>query len=322
MSKPYEAQIFMKIISRALMGLLAGGLTLTGCAAQQPASSFWKEHIVYVAGEEGRKEVYLSDLEGKMVRQLTHDATDDGNPRVTIDGRIVFSARRNGTWQILSMDRDGSNVKALTDDPGVNNYRPYPSPDGRIVFVSDRHSKPHIFSINPDGTGLERLTQGDTWNDYPVVSEEGHIFFTSSRGSKWDIWRMGPDGSRPTQLTKIPMNIQEIAVVSPAYPDYDARFTNRSPMIPFYAFITQSRLIFSAKTDQGNLALYRINEDGSEFRQLSVKSLHTNRSPVLQSSGQVLFTSDRNGSTDIWTMYPDGKQPRLLISSPAYESTS
>ncbi|PKL77317.1 MAG: hypothetical protein CVV27_05875, partial [Candidatus Melainabacteria bacterium HGW-Melainabacteria-1] len=128
----------------------------------------------------------------------------------------------------------------------MNNYRPSPSPDGRIVFVSDRHQKPHIFSINPDGSDFQRLSFGDVWNDYPVVTEDGHIYFTSSRGSKWDIWKMGPDGSRPTQLTKISKNIQEIAVVSPAYPDYDTRFTNRSPMIPYFGFFTQPRIVFSA----------------------------------------------------------------------------
>ncbi|HEY9842559.1 MAG TPA: hypothetical protein V6D23_19000 [Candidatus Obscuribacterales bacterium] len=312
----------MNHLLRAFAAALACAPLLAGCASRQFATSFWKEHFVFVSARDGDNDVYLSDLQGRMVRQLTHDATDDAHPRITVDGRIVFASRRTGTWQIYLMDWDGSNVKALTKEPGINNYRPFPSPDGRIVFVSDRHLKPHIFSINPDGSDLERLTTGDVWNDYPVVAEDGHIYFTSSRGSKWDIWKMGPDGTRPLQLTRIPQNIEEIAVVSPGYPDYDTRFTNRSPMIPNYGFYTQPRIVFSAHTADGNLALYRVNEDGSELRQLSIKSLHTNRSPVLQSSGQVLFTSDRNGSTDIWTMFPDGLQPRQVVDNPAYDSTS
>lgn len=312
----------MKYLLRAVAATLFCAPLLTGCAGRQLTSTFWKDHIVFVSNRDGDNDIYLSDLQGRMVRQLTHDSTDDAYPRITVDGRIVFSSKRTGTWQIYQMDWDGSNVKALTQDPGVNNYRPFPSPDGRILFVSDRYQKPHIFSINPDGSDLERLTTGDNWNDYPVVADNGHIYFTSSRGSKWDIWKMGPDGSRPTQLTKIPQNIEEIAVVSSSYPDYNEKFTNRSPMLPYYGFYTQLRLIFSAHTKEGNLALYRINEDGTELRQLSINSLHTNRSPVLQPSGQVLFTSDRNGSTDIWTMYPDGMQPRQILDSPTYDSTS
>lgn len=311
----------MNHLLRALTGAACAAL-LVGCAASQSANSFWKDHFVFVSARgDGNNDIYLSDMQGQT-RQLTNDVADDSHPRVGIDGRIVFASKRSGTWQIYSMDWDGANVKALTQEKGINNYSPFPSPDGRIVFVSDRHQKPHIFSINPDGTDLIRLTHGDVWNANPVVADDGHIYFTSSRNSKWDIWRMGPDGSRPIQLTKLPQNIKEIAVVSSAYPDYDTRFTNRSPMIPFFGFYSQTRIIFSAYTDKGNLALYRINEDGAEFRQISIKSLHTNRSPVLLPNGQVLFTSDRNGSTDIWTMYPDGMQTRLIIDNPAYDSTS
>lgn len=302
--------------------VLAGTALLFGCASRQPDASFWKDHLVFVSAREGANDIYLSDMQGQNARKLTDDAADDGHPRVAIDGRIVFASRRTGTWQIYSMDWDGSNVVALTNTPGVNNYRPFPSPDGRIVFVSDRHLKPQIYSVGPDGSDLQRLSEGDFHCDYPVVSQDGHIFYTSSRGSKWDIWKMGPDGSRPHQLTKIAQNIQEIAVIPAGTSDYDQRFTNRSPMIPFFSFYTQSRIVFSAYTEQGNLALYRVNEDGAEFQALSLRSMHSNRSPVFQPSGQVLFTSDRQGSTDIWTMYPDGRQPRILIHSAAYDSTS
>lgn len=312
----------MKNWFKLFLTSVAASALLTSCAAIQGSDAFWGSHFVFVSARDGDNEIYLSDTQGQNVRQLTFDSTDDSHPRVTIDGRIVFASQRTGVWQIYSMNADGSDQKALTNQPGINNYRPFPSPDGRIVFVSDRYLKPHIFSMNADGSNVERLTQGDVWNDYPVVTEDGLIYFTSSRGSKWDIWKMGPDGSRPTQLTKITKNVREFAVVASNYKDYDARFTNRSPMIPFFNFSSQSRLVFSAYTEQGNLALYRVNEDGSDLRQLSVKSLFTNRSPVLLSTGQVLFTSDRNGSTDIWTMYPDGYQPRLVIDSPAYDSTN
>jgi len=315
-------ELVMKQTRRILLTLLAGSALLASCASRQPASTFWKEHLVFVSARSGHNDIYISDLEGKHVRQLTNDPTDDSHPRVAIDGRIIFSSRRTGTWDIYAMDWDGGNVTALTNMPAVNNYRPFPGPDGRIVFVSDRHVKPQIFSMNPDGSDLRQLTKGDFHYDYPVVADNGHVYFTSSRGSKWDIWRMGPDGGLPTQLTKLPLNVREIAVVPSSVPDYDTRFTNRSPMIPFFDIASPTRIIFSASTEAGNLALYRINEDGSEFRQLSVRSLSTNRSPVLQPTGQIYFTSDRSGNTSIWSMYPDGHQARPLVTSAAYESTS
>lgn len=312
----------MKKSLLALTFSLISSSTLLGCASQQQSDVFWKEHLVFVSARSGHNDIYLSDLTGKDVRQLTNDVADDAHPRISLDGHIVFSSRRTGTWQIYRMNWDGSDVKALTSERSVNNYRPYPSPDGRIIFVSDRELKPQIYSINHDGSDLVKLSDGDFHYDYPVVADDGLIYFTSSRGSKWDIWRMGPDGSRPTQITKISQNIQEIAIVSPIHKDYDERFTNRSPMLPYFGFYSQSRLIFSAYTETGNLALYRVNVDGSEFAQISNRNIYNSRSPVLQPTGQVLFTTDRNGSTDIWSMYPDGKMTRPIINNPAYDSTS
>ncbi len=295
--------------------------SLTACAAVQQAP-YNGESMVYISSAGGQKDVYISDLMGQNARALTQDVAEDAHPRMTYDGRVVFASKRTGTWQIYIMDRDGSNVKALTTTRGENNYRPFPSPDGRVVFVSDRYTKPQIFSVNADGSDLQRISKGDFHYDYPVVAEDGHIYYTTSKGATWAIWKMAPDGSRERQVTNITQNIQEIAVVSSNYSDYNERFTNRSTMIPFYGMESQNRLVFSALNETGTLGLYRINEDGTGLENISKQPMHVSRSPVLMRNGQVIFTSDRNGSTDIWTMYPDGKLPRQVVAQPAYESTS
>lgn len=301
----------------------SGVFLLSGCASRQAGDNFWMHHLVFVSSRGGAHDIYLADMQGRGVRQLTQDATDDATPRVGIDGRVVFASRRTGTWQIYSMNWDGSDQKALTREPGVNNYRPFPGPDGRIIFVSDRFLKPHIFSMHADGSDIQQLTFGATYNDYPVVGEDGHIYFTSSRSSKWEIWKMGPDGSMPTQITHSTKNIKEIALVSPAYPDKEARFTNRTPLLPFFGFYSQPRIIFSASSSQGgNFGIYRMNRDGSDLQELTANQVFLNRSPVLWPNGRILFTSDRNGSTDVWSMSPDGRDVRPVISDPAYDSTS
>jgi Tol biopolymer transport system component len=299
-------------------------LALAGCAGQQHADGdFWMNHFVFVSSRSGSNDIYLSDMQGRQVRALTRDVADDATPRVGMDGKIIFASRRTGTWQIYSMNWDGSEQIALTREPAVNNYRPFPAPDGRILFVSDRMLKPHVFSMNVDGTDVRQLTQGSTYNDYPVVGEDGHIYFTSSRSSKWEIWKMGPDGSSPQQMTHTTRNVQEIALVSPAYPDLDNRFTNRTTMLPVFGFYTQPRIIFSASSSDGRTpGLYRMNRDGSDFRELTANQVFVNRSPVVWPNGRVFFTSDRAGSTDVWSMSPDGRDPRQMIADPAYDSTS
>jgi Tol biopolymer transport system component len=298
------------------------GLLLTGCAGMSPQDdSFGQQHMVFISSRSGANDVYLADLNGRHVRALTDDATDDASPRFSPDGRVVFASRRNGSWQIYSMNWDGSGVKALTKDTGVNNYRPFPGPDGRIVFVTDRFQKPQIMSINPDGTDLRRLTHTEDYYDSPVVGLDGMIYFTSSRSSKWEVWRMFPDGGKPEQLTQTPRNIKEVAVLPPDAQDQIKRTTNRSLLLNPYGFYTQPKLIYTMASDSGGLSLYRTNLDGSDPRNITANQLNNDRSPMLAPNGRLYFTSDRGGSTDIWSMTPDGYQPTVIIDHPAYDST-
>lgn len=74
-----------RIVSAGLAGL---AFTLAGCASQQSASSFWKEHYVYVSAASGNNDIYLSDLQGKGVKQLTSDPTDDAHPACRSPGTL------------------------------------------------------------------------------------------------------------------------------------------------------------------------------------------------------------------------------------------
>lgn len=309
----------MKKIGLAFLGLTL----LSGCMTRMEQNTkFWNDHFVFVSTRGGDSDIYLSDMKGQNVRALTQDSFEDASPRVMIDGRVVFASKRTGTWQIYTMNWNGTNVKAVTSTPGVNNYSPSPSPDGRIVYLTDEYVKPQIMSVNTDGSDRVRLSKGDFHYANPLVGDDGHIYFTSSRSSKWDVWKMAPDGSFMEQLTHSLDNIQEIALIPSTVRDAAPRSINQSPMLPYYVFFAQPRIVFSKRTNQGNMSLYRINLDGSDMRMLSVKQKTNDRNPVLLPSGEVLFTSDRTGSTDVWAMSPDGQRIRPIISHPAYDSTT
>jgi len=80
------------------------------------------------------------------------------------NGRIAFVANRNGSWQLYTMNPDGSDIKQLTDLPAtdLDGWFPVFSPDGkRIVFSRDTPDAPFssdLYVINADGTNLTRIT--------------------------------------------------------------------------------------------------------------------------------------------------------------------
>src|SRR4026207_2501852 len=76
------------------------------------------------------------------------------------NGRIAYSANPTGTYQLYTINPDGSDIRQITNLPPTDNSTWFPnySPDGhRIVFSNNSPDAPdaqNLYLINPDGTGL------------------------------------------------------------------------------------------------------------------------------------------------------------------------
>jgi TolB protein len=88
-----------------------------------PAWSPTGEWIAF-AGRANRKDkmdVFLVDITGGQVRQLTHGEGSNEDPTWSPDGRLLaFSSTRDGRAQIYVMDADGSAPRRAADVPGAS----------------------------------------------------------------------------------------------------------------------------------------------------------------------------------------------------------
>ena len=77
----------------------------------------------------------VADSDGSGMKQLTRNPEYDAEPVVSSDGkRIVFGSKREGDFDVYSMNSDGSDVRRLTDRVGYDGG-PWFSPDGtKIVW--------------------------------------------------------------------------------------------------------------------------------------------------------------------------------------------
>src|SRR5256712_9672565 len=152
-------------------------------------------------------DVYVMNVDGSAVTQLTHDGTASPTAWSPNGKQIAFTSFRSGNSDIYVMNTDGSGVIQLTDDPATDfGDRAGWSPDGRrFVFSSTRDGGDiDIFVMNADGTGVTQLTHNDfIADDDPVWSPAGkQIAFHSTRdGGDEDIIVMNADGTGVTQLT-------------------------------------------------------------------------------------------------------------------------
>jgi Tol biopolymer transport system component len=94
-----------------------------------------------------------------------------------VNGKIVFTGNQSGTWQLYTMNADGSDMVQIThlQPTIIEGWFANFSPDGkRILFTHDSAQNPctpegssfclDLYVINTDGSGLTRLTNdGLSW---------------------------------------------------------------------------------------------------------------------------------------------------------------
>lgn len=172
-------------------------------------------------------DIFVADLNGKIIRQLTHERGYDAEATVSPKGdKIVFTSTRNGDLDLYTMNIDGSDVKQITNELGYDGGAFF-SPDGsKIVFRASRPkteaqrkeyqdylmqglvapTEMEIFICNADGSDLKQVTNLGKANWAPFYHPSGKkILFSSNhkgtRGFEFNIFMVNEDGSGLEQIT-------------------------------------------------------------------------------------------------------------------------
>lgn len=162
-------------------------------------------------------EIYVIDVDGTNLRQLTNNAILDGHPGWPPDDtRIVYASFRDaGQASIVIMDAaTGIEISDLTP-PGVDDNDPDYLPDGRIIFKTDRFSvfpQIRIAVMNEDGSAVVQLTHVDETSDHDPVGDLTYTVFerflkgtnyatdVEAFFSPWDIVEARLDGGAEQTL--------------------------------------------------------------------------------------------------------------------------
>jgi Tol biopolymer transport system component len=106
-------------------------------------------------------------------------------PQACTNCKIVFVSARDGNEEIYTCNADGSNIRRLTYDAGIDR-EPAWSPDGtKIAFISNRTGSSALYVMNADGSNPVQKTFVESYPEAPTWSPDGTkiLYSTLSNGS-------------------------------------------------------------------------------------------------------------------------------------------
>ena len=238
--------------------------------------------------------------------------TESGRKRLLLDRDAVQpswspNGKRIAYWSVLAKDgrrviwtvsADGSSPIAVRPNRSID-WNPVWSSDGYLYFVSDRGGamSPWRIAIDED-TGLtpgepEPILAPSGWSGFLNLSHDGRLLVYSTSGTTSLVERseLGADGvpAPLRRVTGVSMGLLTVRV-SPG----------------------GDQLVLSDASDDNQEDLFLARTDGAGDLIQITRDEHRDRSPSWLADGRIVFSSNRSGRYELWTIASGGGAPRPL----------
>jgi TolB protein len=163
----------------------------------------FNSQIAFVSNRAGgrAKEIYVTDLTGTEVTQITKDRTLSLGPSWNPTANVLtyFSYKQGGPYPYLRDLASGRDSRLYP----VVGYKSQWSPDGTTIAVSlEQQGNSDLFLLSPEGRLIQRLTENPDIDISPTWSPDGReIAFCSSRSGNPQIYVMNVNSGRSRRLT-------------------------------------------------------------------------------------------------------------------------
>ena len=181
----------------------------------------------YVWGIFADFDIFVADLKGNILQQLTTEPGYDAEATISPDGKtVVFTSTRTGDLELFTMNVDGSNVKQVTNELGYDGGAFFSPDSKKLVFRASRPkteedvkvykellnkglvqpTNMELFTCNVDGSDLKQVTQlgNANWGPYYHPSGKKILFCSnhhSESGRQFNLFSINTDGTGLEQIT-------------------------------------------------------------------------------------------------------------------------
>ena len=254
--------------------------------------------IYFVSDRTGYQEIWSMDYDGSNQKPITRYENLCLTPAVSLDAtKIAFTTYANGNPEIFVHSLETNRRLTFYNQRASMNATPAFTPDGQsIVYASTASEVSQIYIADLDGRGFRRISYSRSIAVDPAINPRtgAQIAFTSGRSGLPQIYLMDIEGA----------NIQKLSLGGG-----DAVQPSWDPQGEHVAFA------WTRGFEPGNYNIFLLNIATRDMVQLTYGA-GRNENPYWSPSGtHIVFSSDRQGTTQIYTMRADGTQIRRLTSA-------
>lgn len=256
--------------------------------------------IAFVSTASGHKEIWLADVLGENIRQITQHEYLAVSPRFSPDNKwLAYTSyhRNNPNLYITELSTLRS-TRAISRQKGLN-MAPAWSPDGSVIAITlSKSVNPDIYLIDIKGNELRRLTNGEGVNVSPTWSPDGKkLAFVSDRSGTPQIYVM---------------DVATKAVQRITYIGNENTTPSWSPKGDWIAYTGRVN---------GNTHILMIKPEGGTPVQLTQTS-GDHESPSWSPDGrQLVFSRKRNNKQELCVIFKNGMGLRPLFNLKGSQSS-
>ena len=127
----------------------------------------------HIREEQNQSNVFTMPVEGGTPKRITTTGPSYLHGWSPDSKFLVYTAQRNGEFDIYKIPSAGGTETKLTNTPGLDDGPEY-TPDGKyIYFNSTRTGLMQLWRMKPDGSRQEQVTNDEYNNWFPHISPDG-----------------------------------------------------------------------------------------------------------------------------------------------------